>query len=46
MNFSGSTLIAAEIGDKYGIKDIDSNSPQSDRESLGGPRKYSDTVIY
>ena len=46
MNFSGSTLIAAEIGDNYGIKDIDSNSPQSDRESLGGPRKYSDTVIY
>ena len=46
MNFSGSTLIAAEIGDKYGIKDIDSNSPQSDRESLGGPRKYSDTIIY
>ena len=46
MNFSGSTLIAAEIGNKYGIKDIDSKSPQSDRESLGGPRKYSDTVIY
>ena len=46
MNFSGSTLIAAEIGNKYGIKDIDSKSPQSDRETLGGPRKYSDTVIY
>ena len=46
MNFSGSTLIAAEIGNKYDIKDIDSKSPQSDRESLGGPRKYSDTVIY
>ena len=46
MSMTGKTLIAAEIGDHYGVKDINSNSPKSDRETLGGPREYSDTVIY
>ena len=46
MSMTGKTLIAAEIGHHYGVKDINSNSPKSDRETLGGPREYSDTVIY
>jgi len=46
MSMTGKTLIAAEIGDLYGVKDINSNNPRSDRETLGGPREYSDSVIY
>ena len=45
-NMTGKTLIAAEIGNDYGIQDINLNTPKSDRASLGGPREYSDSVIY
>lgn len=46
MSLSGKTLIAAEVGEKYGVKDVDSNKPKSDREVLGGPRDFSDAVVY
>ena len=46
MSLSGKTLIAAEAGEKYGVKDVDSNKPKSDREVLGGPRDFSDAVVY
>ena len=46
MSMSGKTLIAAEVGERYGIKDIDSCTPKSDREALGGPREFSDAVVY
>jgi NAD(P)-dependent dehydrogenase (short-subunit alcohol dehydrogenase family) len=34
---SGSTLIGAELGIKYGIKDIDGKQPISYRQSMGSP---------
>ena len=46
MNISGKTLIAAEVGEQYGIQDIDSCSPKSDRDVLGGPREFSEAVVY
>ena len=46
MDFSGKTLIAAEVGKNYDIKDLDSNAPKSDREALGGPRDFSEAVVY
>ena len=46
MSMSGKTLIAAELGEKYGIQDIDSCDPKSDREALGGPRNFSEAVVY
>ena len=46
MNLSGKTLIAAEIGESYGIKDIGGANPKSDRDVLGGPREFSEAVVY
>ena len=46
IKLSGKTLIAAEIGEMYGVKDVGLNSPKSDRESLGGPRDFSEAVVY
>ena len=46
IKLSGKTLIAAEIGEMYGVKDVGLNSPKSDRESLGGPRNFSEAVVY
>ena len=46
MSMSGKTLLAAEIGDQYGIQDIDDCTPKSDRDTLGGPRDFSEAVVY
>ena len=46
MSMSGKTLLAAEIGDQYGIQDIDDCTPKSDRDALGGPRDFSEAVVY
>ena len=46
MSISGKTLIAAEVGDQYGIHDKDSCTPKSDRDALGGPRDFSEAVVY
>ncbi len=46
MTLSGKTLLAAEVGNKYGIQDIDDCTPKSDRETLGGPRDFSEAVVY
>ena len=46
MSISGKTLLAAEIGDQYGIQDIDDCTPKSDRDTLGGPRDFSEAVVY
>ena len=46
MNLSGKTLLAAEVGNQYGVEDIDDCTPKSDRESLGGPRDFSEAVVY
>ena len=46
MSLSGKTLLAAEIGDQYGIQDVDDCTPKSDRDTLGGPRDFSEAVVY
>tara|TARA_B100000686_G_C16691561_1_gene917944 strand:- start:258 stop:1139 length:882 start_codon:yes stop_codon:yes gene_type:complete len=46
MSLSGKTLLAAEIGDQYGIQDVDDCTPKSDRNTLGGPRDFSEAVVY
>ena len=37
MSLSGETLIAAELGKRYGVKDIDGKEPRSYAESKGSP---------
>ena len=46
MTLSGKTLLAAEVGNQYGVEDIDDCTPKSDRETLGGPREFSEAVVY
>ena len=46
MKLSGKTLLAAEVGNQYGVEDVDDCNPKSDRESLGGPRDFSEAVVY
>mgnify|MGYP002876171711 FL=1 len=46
MQKTGKTLIAAELANDLDIKDLDGNQPISDREQLGGPVNFSDSVIY
>ncbi|MDA9370867.1 SDR family NAD(P)-dependent oxidoreductase [Gammaproteobacteria bacterium] len=46
IKLSGKTLIIAESGEGYGVKDVDANSPKSDRDILGGPREFSEAVVY
>jgi NAD(P)-dependent dehydrogenase (short-subunit alcohol dehydrogenase family) len=36
-SLSGKTLLTAEMGNRYGIKDIDGSTPKSLRELYGGP---------
>jgi NAD(P)-dependent dehydrogenase (short-subunit alcohol dehydrogenase family) len=46
MTLSGKTLLAAEAGNEYGVEDIEDCTPMSDRETLGGPRDFSEAVVY
>ena len=40
MNYSGQTLIGAELGTRYGIKDLDGKQPLSYRSSLAAPHEF------
>ena len=46
MNLSGKTLLAAEVGNQYEVEDINGCTPESDRKKLGGPRDFSEAVVY
>jgi NAD(P)-dependent dehydrogenase (short-subunit alcohol dehydrogenase family) len=46
MNLSGKTLLVAEVGNQYGVEDINGCTPESDRKALGGPRDFSEAVVY
>jgi len=46
MSLSGKTLLAAEVGNQYEVEDINGCTPQSDRKTLGGPRDFSEAVVY
>jgi NAD(P)-dependent dehydrogenase (short-subunit alcohol dehydrogenase family) len=40
MAYSGETLIGAELGERYGIRDIDGKQPPSYRATMGEPHKF------
>jgi len=40
MTHSGKTLIGAELGEHYGIRDIDGKRPPSYRSTMGGPSAF------
>jgi NAD(P)-dependent dehydrogenase (short-subunit alcohol dehydrogenase family) len=40
MSYSGETLIGAELGERYGIRDIDGKQPPSYRAIMGEPRRF------
>ena len=46
MSLSGKTLLAAEVGNQYEVEDINGCTPESDRKKLGGPRDFSEAVVY
>lgn len=43
MALSGQALIGAELGERYGIKDIDDKQPRSFREQMGSPLVFRPT---
>jgi NAD(P)-dependent dehydrogenase (short-subunit alcohol dehydrogenase family) len=45
MDLSGKTFFAAELAERYGIKDIDGNQPPSGRAFMGPPSEFTDIVI-
>ncbi len=45
MDLSGCTVIGAEQAQKYGIRDLDGNSPGSLRPLVGGPFKYDEIIL-
>jgi hypothetical protein len=40
MAYSGATLIGAELGERYGILDIDGKQPPTYRATMGAPREF------
>jgi hypothetical protein len=40
MKLSGETLIAAELGQRYGIKDLDGKEPITYTEMMGKPSRF------
>ena len=46
MRYSGKVLIMQELGESYGIKDIEGKNPKSDRSTLGGPIDFESTKVY
>lgn len=40
LDYSGKALIGAELGIKYGIRDIDGKQPLSYRDTMGSPRDF------
>lgn len=45
MALSGKALIGAELGQKYGIRDINGKQPPSYRETMGAPREVHPAVF-
>jgi NAD(P)-dependent dehydrogenase (short-subunit alcohol dehydrogenase family) len=45
MALSGQTLVGAELGERYGIRDINGRQPPSYRDSLGAPLRFSDAFV-
>lgn len=45
MALSGQTLIGAELGERYGITDLDGRQPPSYREMLGAPRVAHPAIV-
>ena len=45
MEMSGQTLVGAELGERYGIKDRAGHQPPSHREMLGAPRTPNPAII-
>lgn len=45
MELSGKTFFAAELAQRYGVKDIDGKQPPSGRVYLGAPSEFTDIFI-
>jgi len=45
MELSGQVFIAAELAERFGVKDVDGVQPPSGRGFLGGPPEFSPAVI-
>ena len=45
MKKSGRTLIGAELGREYGLRDLNGREPPSYRESLGSPLVFTDAIV-
>jgi len=45
MELSGKTFFAAELAQRYGVKDIDGKQPPSGRAYLGAPSEFTDIFI-
>ncbi len=45
MELSGQTFFAAELAERYQVKDVDGNQPPSGRMALGAPSEFSPLVI-
>tara|TARA_B110000014_G_scaffold264308_1_gene264842 strand:+ start:1356 stop:2237 length:882 start_codon:yes stop_codon:yes gene_type:complete len=46
MRHSGKVLIMQELGELYGIEDIEGRSPISDRATLGGPKDFEPAKVF
>lgn len=45
LEFSGQTLIGAELGERFGVTDIDGRKPFSPRQMLGAPLQFNPAVV-
>ena len=45
MELTGQVFFAAELAERYGVKDIDGSQPPSGRMALGSPSEFSSIVI-
>lgn len=45
MRWTGQVLVGAEVGDAYGVTDVDGSKPASARGFLGDPVKWNDAVV-
>jgi hypothetical protein len=45
MQFSGKVCMAAELGEHYGVVDIDGRQPPSPRAIFGGVTEFGDAIV-
>ncbi len=45
MELSGKTFFAAELAERYGVRDVDGSQPPSGRAFMGPPSEFTDVVI-